>query len=138
MLEPNFVRSKIILVINLMFSWFCSCYNFTGFTIRTVNRPGSQLLGANGRDDGALVSNLPFSYADVFGDVIVDTPLHFQFPPLRSKFNMLFFPFRSHHGSGKELIIFRYQDAMLVVFALASDLCSGLVFNRYPDPSFMS
>ncbi|KAK4578885.1 hypothetical protein RGQ29_028808 [Quercus rubra] len=28
-----------------------------GFTIRTVNRPGSQLLGANGRDDGALITS---------------------------------------------------------------------------------
>ncbi|XP_050250187.1 E3 SUMO-protein ligase SIZ1-like isoform X1 [Quercus robur] len=27
-----------------------------GITVRTVNRPGSQLLGANGRDDGALIT----------------------------------------------------------------------------------
>ncbi|XP_022745340.1 E3 SUMO-protein ligase SIZ1-like isoform X2 [Durio zibethinus] len=26
-----------------------------GFAVRTLNRPGSQLLGANGRDDGALI-----------------------------------------------------------------------------------
>ncbi|EOY18581.1 DNA-binding protein with MIZ/SP-RING zinc finger, putative isoform 2 [Theobroma cacao] len=27
-----------------------------GFAVRTLNRPGSQLLGANGRDDGALIT----------------------------------------------------------------------------------
>ncbi|XWS75123.1 hypothetical protein CRYUN_Cryun01aG0058300 [Craigia yunnanensis] len=27
-----------------------------GFAVRTINRPGSQLLGANGRDDGALIT----------------------------------------------------------------------------------
>lgn len=35
-------------------------HDFVGMQVRTVNRLGSQLLGANGRDDGALVSNLPF------------------------------------------------------------------------------
>lgn len=28
--------------------------------MRVINRPGSQLLGANGRDDGAVVSFLTF------------------------------------------------------------------------------
>ena len=28
----------------------------SGIPVRAVNRPGSQLLGANGRDDGAIVS----------------------------------------------------------------------------------
>lgn len=27
--------------------------------VRTINRPGSQLLGANGRDDGPIVSFFP-------------------------------------------------------------------------------
>lgn len=34
------------------------CTLFTGMSVRTVNRPDHQLLGANGRDDGALVSLL--------------------------------------------------------------------------------
>lgn len=34
------------------------CALFTGMSVRTVNRPEHQLLGANGRDDGALVSLL--------------------------------------------------------------------------------
>lgn len=29
-----------------------------GVPVRVVNRPGSQLLGANGRDDGSIVSVL--------------------------------------------------------------------------------
>ena len=28
----------------------------TGVPVRAINRPGSQLLGANGRDDGPIVS----------------------------------------------------------------------------------
>lgn len=28
----------------------------TGVPMRAINRPGSQLLGANGRDDGPIVS----------------------------------------------------------------------------------
>lgn len=30
----------------------------TGVPVRAINRPGSQLLGANGRDDGPVVSFL--------------------------------------------------------------------------------
>lgn len=30
-----------------------------GMPVRAVNRPGSQLLGANGRDDGPIVSFVP-------------------------------------------------------------------------------
>ena len=29
----------------------------TGVPVRAINRPGSQLLGANGRDDGPVVSS---------------------------------------------------------------------------------
>lgn len=32
----------------------------TGVPVRAINRPGSQLLGANGRDDGPVVSLPPF------------------------------------------------------------------------------
>lgn len=32
----------------------------TGVPVRAINRPGSQLLGANGRDDGPIVSFSPF------------------------------------------------------------------------------
>lgn len=36
-------------------------YDLTGVPVRAINRPGSQLLGANGRDDGPIVSFfLPF------------------------------------------------------------------------------
>lgn len=34
---------------------FC---DYTGVPVRAINRPGSQLLGANGRDDGPIVSFL--------------------------------------------------------------------------------
>lgn len=36
----------------------CSLYFciLIGVPVRVINRPGSQLLGANGRDDGAVVS----------------------------------------------------------------------------------
>jgi len=32
----------------------------TGVPVRATNRPGSQLLGANGRDDGPIVCFLLF------------------------------------------------------------------------------
>lgn len=35
--------------------YFC-LFNLTGLSVRAINRPGAQLLGANGRDDGPLVS----------------------------------------------------------------------------------
>lgn len=40
-------------------------------SVRAINRPGSQLLGANGRDDGPIVSffpiqMLPFCYSYIF------------------------------------------------------------------------
>jgi hypothetical protein len=31
-------------------------FDYIGLPVRTTNRPGSQLLGANGRDDGPIVS----------------------------------------------------------------------------------
>lgn len=31
-------------------------YDLTGVPVRAINRPGSQLLGNNGRDDGPIVS----------------------------------------------------------------------------------
>ena len=38
-----------------------------GMQVRAINRPGSQLLGANGRDDGPIVSFCPYTfYRDVF------------------------------------------------------------------------
>lgn len=33
-------------------------YDHIGCDVRAISRPGSQLLGANGRDDGAIVSLL--------------------------------------------------------------------------------
>jgi hypothetical protein len=33
-------------------------YDHIGYSVRAINRPGSQLLGANGRDDGPIVSLL--------------------------------------------------------------------------------
>lgn len=30
---------------------------YAGMPVRAINRPGSQLLGANGRDDGPIVSS---------------------------------------------------------------------------------
>lgn len=33
-------------------------FDVIGVPVRTINRPGSQLLGANGRDDGPTVSCL--------------------------------------------------------------------------------
>ena len=38
-------------IFSVMFSSICS-----GIPVRVVTRPGSQLLGINGRDDGPLVS----------------------------------------------------------------------------------
>lgn len=32
----------------------------SGISVRVVTRPGSQLLGINGRDDGPLVSSISF------------------------------------------------------------------------------
>lgn len=43
-----------ILLLNL---WFLMHpVILTGVPVRAINRPGSQLLGANGRDDGPIVS----------------------------------------------------------------------------------
>lgn len=39
-------------------SFFFSIHS--GFAVRVVTRPGSQLLGINGRDDGPLVSSFLF------------------------------------------------------------------------------
>ena len=41
-------------------------HTITDLAVRTLNRPGSQLLGANGRDDGALVISLTFSFIILF------------------------------------------------------------------------
>ena len=30
-------------------------FDLTGMPVRAINRPGSQLLGTNGRDDGPIV-----------------------------------------------------------------------------------
>lgn len=39
--------------------------------MRVINRPGSQLLGANGRDDGAVVSFLTFGYCIILYPMIL-------------------------------------------------------------------
>lgn len=55
--------------------------------MRAINRPGSQLLGANGRDDGPIVSFLLYQYYR-FNDYYL--PLFY------------FCHVRSHHASVKE------------------------------------
>lgn len=40
------------------------CFYLTGIAVRAINRPGSQLLGANGRDDGQIVSFLSYTSAE--------------------------------------------------------------------------
>lgn len=37
------------------------CSTLTGVPMQAINRPGSQLLGANGRDDGPVVSFYPMN-----------------------------------------------------------------------------
>ncbi|CAI0389907.1 unnamed protein product [Linum tenue] len=34
----------------------CNLFGYTGVPVRAINRPGSQLLGANGRDDGPIIT----------------------------------------------------------------------------------
>lgn len=44
----------------LLFLSLEAIFLLTGVPVRAINRPGSQLLGANGRDDGPVVSLPPF------------------------------------------------------------------------------
>lgn len=44
------------LVVAFVFVVILFNYDHIGHAIRAINRPGSQLLGANGRDDGPIVS----------------------------------------------------------------------------------
>lgn len=46
--------------------------------VRVVNRPGHQLLGANGRDDGALVSIFHFCFYMFFLHELIPHPRQFS------------------------------------------------------------
>jgi hypothetical protein len=50
-LDSYFMKNKGLSNISVIFSSF-----FAGYPVRVVARPGSQLLGINGRDDGPVVS----------------------------------------------------------------------------------
>lgn len=47
------------------------CFWHSGMPVRAINRPGSQLLGANGRDDGPIVSVWPIYASRSLSIVII-------------------------------------------------------------------
>lgn len=54
----------------LLFFFLEAIFLLTGVPVRAINRPGSQLLGANGRDDGPVVSLPPLYIVDYLGFII--------------------------------------------------------------------
>ena len=54
------VKYQISVCDEIYFPWF-DHYDYIGVPVRATNRPGSQLLGANGRDDGPIVSLLSYT-----------------------------------------------------------------------------
>lgn len=67
--------------------------------MRATNRPGAQLLGANGRDDGPIVSLIYI--IQNYGFII-----YINIPCTRDMINKDFFFVRSHHALEMELIKF--------------------------------